>query len=90
MSLRENVDFIPVQKRVHGVRVPAERAVRSMDELDRLLELKIIEGWQYSLLWLIDIKRQSLSHIARSSGCTRQHVHQEYGRIKEKISDSAI
>jgi hypothetical protein len=82
MSLRDNIMHVTTSSEVSQKYRFLTPIVKKNEDIQKLLENKHIEQWQAHLLWLIDIKKQSFTYIARCTNCSRQNVHYTYLSIR--------
>lgn len=85
MSLLEDIKYIPPKNRIARRKKTQKRLSISSEKLEAFADEYGLREWQKELVRAVDINRLNFSHIARSMGCTRQYVNQEYDKIYQKV-----
>jgi hypothetical protein len=82
MALKDNIMHVTTSREVSQRYRFLNPIVDSDEAIQQLIDNGYIEQWQAHLLWLVDIKKQSFTYIAKCTNCSRQYVHYAYLNVR--------
>jgi hypothetical protein len=86
-SVLSDVQYIPQKDSFKRRKKTQKKLGLSLDTLDDFCHKYQLSTWERDLVKAIDIDKMNFSTIARSTGCSRQYVSQEYSRVFSKVMD---
>jgi hypothetical protein len=87
MALKDNIMHVTTSHEVSQKYRFLIPIVDKDEDIQQLIDDGYIEQWQARLLWLVDIKKQSFTYIAKCTNCSRQNVHYTYLSVK-RVAES--
>ena len=84
-SVLSDVQYIPPKDSFKRRKKTQKKLGLSLETLDAFCYKYQLSDWECDLVKAIDIDKMNFSTIARSTGCSRQYVSQEYNRVYHKV-----